>query len=384
MPEIPTVVDMTDDPRAAVPEPGSAAPAVHLRSALDALPAYTPGRPAAAQPGVTAYKISSNENPYPPLPSVLDVVREAAGSMNRYPDMAVSSLTAALAERLDVPAGRLALGPGSVGVLGQLIAATCDPGDEVVFAWRSFEAYPILVTLAGAVPVQVPLGAGERHDLVAMAAAITPRTRMVLICTPNNPTGTVVGDSELEVFLEQVPSDVLVVIDEAYLEFVTAPDSPDALAIHRSRPNVAVLRTFSKAYGLAGLRVGYAVAHEPLAEALRKAAIPFGVNSLAQAAAVASLEAFDELDVRVKELVGERARVVEALEDQGWSLPDAQANFVWFRLGELTAEFAAACEAAGLTVRPYGTDGARATIGEREANDRLIEVAGAFYASRWG
>ena len=384
MPGIPTVVDMTDDPPAAVPEPGSAAPAVHLRSALDALPAYTPGRPAAAQPGVTAYKISSNENPYPPLPSVLDVVREAAGSMNRYPDMAVSSLTAALAERLDVPAGRLALGPGSVGVLGQLIAATCDPGDEVVFAWRSFEAYPILVTLAGAVPVQVPLGAGERHDLVAMAAAITPRTRMVLICTPNNPTGTVVGDSELEVFLEQVPSDVLVVIDEAYLEFVTAPDSPDALAIHRSRPNVAVLRTFSKAYGLAGLRVGYAVAHEPLAEALRKAAIPFGVNSLAQAAAVASLEAFDELDVRVKELVGERARVVEALEDQGWSLPDAQANFVWFRLGELTAEFAAACEAAGLTVRPYGTDGARATIGEREANDRLIEVAGAFYASRWG
>ena len=384
MPGIPTVVDMTDDPPAAVPEPGRAAPAVHLRSALDALPAYTPGRPAAAQPGVTAYKISSNENPYPPLPSVLDVVREAAGSMNRYPDMAVSTLTAALAERLDVPAGRLALGPGSVGVLGQLIAATCDPGDEVVFAWRSFEAYPILVTLAGAVPVQVPLGAGERHDLVAMAAAITPRTRMVLICTPNNPTGTVVGDSELEVFLEQVPSDVLVVIDEAYLEFVTAPDSPDALAIHRSRPNVAVLRTFSKAYGLAGLRVGYAVAHEPLAEALRKAAIPFGVNSLAQAAAVASLEAFDELDVRVKELVDERARVVEALEDQGWSLPDAQANFVWFRLGELTAEFAAACEAAGLTVRPYGTDGARATIGEREANDRLIEVAGAFYASRWG
>src|SRR6188768_318243 len=384
MPGIPTVVDMTDDPPAAVPEPGRAAPAVHLRSALDALPAYTPGRPAAVRPGVTAYKISSNENPYPPLPSVLDLVREAAGSMNRYPDMAASALTTALAERLDVPAGRLALGPGSVGVLGQLIAATCDPGDEVVFAWRSFEAYPIVVTLAGAVPVQVPLGAGERHDLVAMAAAITPRTRMVLICTPNNPTGTVVGDSELEVFLEQVPSDVLVVIDEAYLEFVTAPDSPDALAIHRSRPNVAVLRTFSKAYGLAGLRVGYAVAHEPLAEALRKAALPFGVNSLAQVAAVASLEAFDELEVRVKDLVSERARVVEALAAQGWSLPDAQANFVWFGLGELTAEFAAACEAAGLTVRPYGTDGARATIGEREANDRLIEVAGAFYASRWG
>jgi histidinol-phosphate aminotransferase len=304
--------------------------------------------------------------------------------MNRYPDMAVTALTGALAERLNVPAARLALGPGSVGVLGQIIAATCDPGDEVVFAWRSFEAYPILVTLAGAVPVRVPLGEGDRHDLAAMAAAITPRTRMVLVCTPNNPTGTAVGDAELELFLEQVPSDVLVVIDEAYLEFVTASDSPDAMAIHRSRPNVAVLRTFSKAYGLAGLRVGYAVAHEPLAGALRKAAIPFGVNSLAQVAAVASLEAFDELEVRVKELVAERARVVEALVGQGWSLPDAQANFVWFRLGELTSQFAATCEAAGLTVRPYGSDGVRATVGEREANDRLIEVAGVFFASRWG
>ena len=217
-----------------------------------------------------------------------------------------------------------------------------------------------------------------------MAAAITPRTRMVLVCTPNNPTGTAVGDAELEVFLEQVPSDVLVVLDEAYLEFVTAPDSPDALAVHRSRSNVVVLRTFSKAYGLAGLRVGYAVAHEPVAEALRKAAIPFGVNSLAQAAAVASLEAFDELEVRVKELVSERERVVAALREQGWVLPDAQANFVWFGLGSLTGEFAAACEAAGLTVRPYGSDGARATIGEREANDRLIAVAGEFWAGHRG
>ena len=353
---------------------------VHLRAALDALPAYTPGRPAAARPGVTAYKCSSNENPYPPLPSVFDAVVDAAGSMNRYPDMAVTQLTAALAARLDVPPARLAFGPGSVGVLGQLIAATCDEGDEVVFAWRSFEAYPILTTLAGAVPVQVPLAAGDRHDLDAMAAAITPRTRMVLVCTPNNPTGTTVGDAELQAFLDRVPDEVLVVIDEAYLEFVTAPDSPDALAVMRARPNVAVLRTFSKAYGLAGLRVGYAVAHEPVAEALRKAALPFGVNSLAQAAAVASLEAVDELEVRVKELVAERERVTDALAAQGWDLPDAQANFVWFGLGAETAAFAAACQEAGLTVRPYGTDGARATIAEREANDRLIEVAGAFRA----
>ena len=368
---------MTDDPR-------ETAGPVRLRRALDALPAYTPGRPAATQPGSPPTRSAATRTPTRPLPSVLDVVRDAAGSMNRYPDMAATALTAALAARLEVPESRLALGPGSVGVLGQLVAATCDPGDEVVFAWRSFEAYPILVTLAGAVPVMVPLADGDRHDLAAMAAAITPRTRMVLVCTPNNPTGTAVGDAELEVFLEQVPSDVLVVLDEAYLEFVTAPDSPDALAVHRSRSNVVVLRTFSKAYGLAGLRVGYAVAHEAVAEALRKAAIPFGVNSLAQVAAVASLEAFDELEVRVKELVSERERVVAALREQGWVLPDAQANFVWFGLGSLTGEFAAACEAAGLTVRPYGSDGARATIGEREANDRLITVAGEFLAGHRG
>ncbi|KGN29366.1 aminotransferase [Knoellia flava TL1] len=351
---------------------------VRLRGALDAVPAYVAGKPAAAQAGITAYKMSSNENPYPPLPSVLDVVREHAGRINRYPDMGVAALTAALAERLDVPPARIATGPGSVGVLGQIITALCDPGDEVVFAWRSFEAYPILVALAGATAVQVPLTAESRHDLDAMAAAVTDRTKVVLVCTPNNPTGPSVRADELEAFLDRVPQDVLVVLDEAYLEFVTSEEAPDALAIHRARPNVAVLRTFSKAYGLAGLRVGYAVAHEPVAEALRKAAIPFGVNSLAQAAAIASLEAYDELDVRVKELVAERARVVAGLEEQGWEIPDTDANFVWFGVGERTPELAAAFQEAGLTVRPYGTDGVRVTIAEPEANDRLLEVAAAF------
>jgi histidinol-phosphate aminotransferase len=211
-----------------------------------------------------------------------------------------------------------------------------------------------------------------------MAAAVTERTRVVLVCTPNNPTGPSVRTDELEAFLDRVPQDVLVVLDEAYLEFVTSEEAPDALAIHRARPNVAVLRTFSKAYGLAGLRVGYAVAHEPVAEALRKAAIPFGVNSLAQAAAIASLEAYDELDVRVKELVAERARVLAGLEEQGWEIPDTDANFVWFGVGERTPELAATFQEAGLTVRPYGTDGVRVTIAEPEANDRLLEVAAAF------
>lgn len=367
----------------ATPENPSATPeassAVRLRAALDAVPAYVAGKPADAQPGVTAYKISSNENPYPPLPSVLDVVREQAGQINRYPDMGVAALTEALAERLGVPVGCIATGPGSVGVLGQIITAFCDPGDEVVFAWRSFEAYPILVSLAGATPVMVPLTSDSRHDLDAMAAAVTERTKVVLVCTPNNPTGPSVTTAELTAFLDAVPTDVLVVLDEAYLEFVTSDEAPAAMAFFRDRPNVAVLRTFSKAYGLAGLRVGYAVAHEPVAEALRKAAIPFGVNSLAQVAAIASLSAFDELDVRVKELVSERDRVLAALREQGWDIPDTDANFVWFGVGERTPEFAAACQAAGLTVRPYGTEGVRATIAEPEANDRLLEVAAAFH-----
>ena len=351
---------------------------VRLRKTLEGVPAYKPGKPAAPVEGLTAYKISSNENPYPPLPSVLKVVTEAAASMNRYPDMAVSALTTALAQRWDVPASQIATGTGSVGVLAQLINITCDPGDEVIYAWRSFEAYPIVVALAGAVSVQVPLTERAEHDLSAMAAAVTERTRLILVCTPNNPTGPGVTDAALREFLGQVPDDILVVIDEAYLEFNTAGDAPDALAIQREFANVAVLRTFSKAYGLAGLRVGYAVANEDVATALRKAATPFGVSDLAERAAIASLEAYDELDVRVKALAAERDRVLAALREQGWDVPDTQANFVWLPLGEDTVEFAASCQAQGLTLRPFPGDGVRCTIGETEANDRLIAVAKEF------
>ncbi|MDQ3382576.1 MAG: histidinol-phosphate transaminase [Actinomycetota bacterium] len=359
-------------------EPSTPRPAVRLRKTLEGVPAYKPGRPAAPREGVTAYKISSNENPYPPLPSVLETVAAAAASMNRYPDMAVTALTEAIAERFDVPAEHVATGTGSVGVLTQLVNITCEPGDEVVYAWRSFEAYPIVVALSGARSVQVPLDDGARHDLTAMAQAVTDRTRLVLVCTPNNPTGPGVRDAQLREFLAAVPPDVLVVIDEAYLEFNTDRDVPDGLALYREHPNVAVLRTFSKAYGLAGLRVGYAVAREDVATALRKAATPFGVSDLAQQAAIASLAAYDELEVRVKALVDERERVLAALRDQGWPVPDTQANFVWMPLAEDTLAFAAACQEAGLMVRPFAGEGARCTIGETEANDLLIEVAAAF------
>ncbi len=353
-------------------------PAVRLRSALDAIPAYLPGRGAEPRSGRSTYKISSNENPYPPLPAVRAAVEQAAAEMNRYPDMFATGLVQAIAERFAVSPACVATGTGSVGVLGQIMAATCEAGDEVVYAWRSFEAYPILVQAAGAVPVPVPLTAGCRHDLPAMAEAVTERTRVILVCTPNNPTGPAVRAAELTEFLNRVPKDVLVVIDEAYVEFVRDPSAPDALALQRSRPNVAVLRTFSKAYGLAGLRVGFAVADPLVAAALRKTAVPFGVSAVAQVAAVASLAAEQELIARVSRLVDERVRVLAGLRAQGWDPPQTEANFVWFSVGDRTAELAMMFHEAGLVVRPFAQEGVRATVGEIEANDRLLEVAAEF------
>ena len=347
---------------------------VRLRAALDAVPAYRAGRP--APPG--AYKISSNENPYPPLPSVRKVLEDAAGSVNRYPDFASSALVGALAQRFDVPPDCLAVGTGSVGVLQQALQSVVDPGDEVVFAWRSFEAYPIVTQVVGGTCVQVPLRPDETHDVDAMVAAVTPRTRAVVVCSPNNPTSTSVSADDLDRLLDAVPSDVLVIVDEAYREFVRDAATPDGISVWRDRPNVAVLRTFSKAYGLAGLRVGFAVAHPPVSEALRKTAVPFGVSALAEDAAVASLGAEAELLERVDALVAERARVLAALRGQGWSVPDSQANFVWLRTGPRTAEIAAACAAAGVVVRPFDGEGIRVTVAEPGASDRFLSAVAPF------
>jgi histidinol-phosphate aminotransferase len=347
----------------------------HARADLAGIPVYKPGRRAA---GVNrSFKLSSNESPYPPLPSVLDAIAEAAQQTNRYPDLAASAVVDALADKLDVPADHVVVGCGSVGVATQLVEAFAGPGDEVVYAWRSFEAYPIIVQVSGATSVPVPLTAAAVHDLDAMAAAITPRTRVVFVCNPNNPTGTAVHRGELEAFLDHVPADCLVVLDEAYREFNRDPQVPDGVELYRDRPNVAVLRTFSKAYGLAGLRVGYAVAHPFAADAIRMTSVPFAVNSIAQAAAVASLRpaAETELLARVEATVGERARVAQALNDAGWQPPESQANFVWLTTGAQTDAAAAACEAAGVMVRPFAGEGLRVTIGEPEANDIFLAVA---------
>lgn len=349
-----------------------------VRPAIANIPAYVPGKPPAARPGLTTYKLSSNENPFDPLPGVVEAAVEAAGRMNRYPDMGCTALYAALSEKLGVPTEHLAAGTGSVAVIYHLLQAFCEAGDEVVYAWRSFEAYPIAVAVTGATSVQVPLAAGGRHDLDAMAAAITDRTKVVLVCSPNNPTGPAVTHSELEAFLAKVPPHVLVVVDEAYREFVRIDDPVDGVALHRARPNVVAMRTFAKAYGLAGFRVGYAVADPEVAAAVRACALPFGVSSVAQAAAVASLEREAELLERVDAIVTERARVVAALRDQGFDPPDAQGNFVWLGLGDRTLEFAKAADEAGVMVRPFAGDGARVTIGEPAGNDVLLSVTPAF------
>ena len=264
-------------------------PGPQPRACVSQIPAYVAGKPPQPRPGLTTYKLSSNENPYPPLPGVLEAATRAAEQMNRYPDMGNAALYDALSGRLGMPTEQLALATGSVALIYQLVQAFCEPGDEVVYAWRSFEAYPIAVTAAGATSVQVPVRADGRHDLDAMAAAITDRTRIVLVCTPNNPTGPAVTQTELDAFLARVPDQVLVVVDEAYVEFVRMHDPVDGLATVRAHANVVSTRTFSKAYGLAGFRVGYAIGPVEIAGALRAVSLPFGISTVAQAAAVASL-----------------------------------------------------------------------------------------------
>ncbi|MFL6134706.1 MAG: histidinol-phosphate transaminase [Nocardioidaceae bacterium] len=349
-----------------------------VRLAIRDLPAYVPGKPPVAHGGLPTYKLSSNENPYPPLPGVVEAAVEAASRMNRYPDMGCTALYQALGARLHVPTTQLAAGTGSVAVLYHLLQAFCETGDEVVYAWRSFEAYPIAVSVTGATSVQVPLDVDARHDLDAMAAAVTDRTKVVIVCSPNNPTGPAVTRAELVRFLDRVPAHVVVVLDEAYREFVRADDVFDGVEVARSRPNVVAMRTFAKAYGLAGFRVGYAVADDRIAAAVRACALPFGVSGVAQAAAVASLEREAELLARVDAIVAERNRVAQALADQGWRIPEAQGNFVWLPLGERSADFAKAAEEAGTMVRPFAGDGVRVSIGEPEANDVLLKVAAAF------
>ncbi len=345
---------------------------VRLRPALASLPAYVPGR---TVPG--AIKLASNETPFPPLPHVLERIASAAGGANRYPDSSSTELVAALATRYGVAADHVAVGCGSVSLCTQLVQAVADADDEVLYAWRSFEAYPIIAAVSGASSLQVPLR-DHVHDLDAMAEQLTGKTRVVFVCNPNNPTGTVVGRAALEAFLRRVPDDVVVALDEAYREYVRDPDVPDGLTLLDDHPNLVVLRTFSKAYGLAGLRVGYAIAADPaVTAAVRQTQVPFAVSTVAQTAALASLdpEAEPQLLARVGEVVAERTRVRAELLAMGYQIPPSEANFVWFPLGDATAAWAAGCEERGVIVRGFAGHGARVTISTPDENDQLLAAA---------
>jgi histidinol-phosphate aminotransferase len=345
---------------------------IKQRSNIAAIPPYRPGKSVVDGWAGPVYKLSSNENPYPPLPSVLDAIAQAASHIERYPNMAAPELTLAVAARQGVLPEQIAFGGGSVESAAQLIRAFAGDGDEVIFAWRSFEAYPLLVTGAGATPVQVPLTADHRHDLDAMLAAITDRTRVIFICTPNNPTGTVVRHDELHAFLSKVPQDILVVIDEAYVHFTNDPEAERGIELFHEFENVAVLHTFSKAYGMAGLRLGYAIVRDDVHEGLSKVAMPFALTDIAQAAGVASLAAEDELQERVDTLIAERDRVRASLAAAGWESPDSQANFVWLPARDMTDALNTHLTNHGLIVRPFSGYGIRVSIGEPAANDAFL------------
>lgn len=359
--------------------------AVRFRTALDTLPAYAPGR---TVPG--AIKLASNEVSFPTLPSIADAITDAVdahrgtGGINRYPDNAATALVELLAEQLGAPVESVVTGNGSVALCQQLAQIVAEPGDDVVFGWRSFEAYPIVTQITGARPVRVPNTADHRLDLDAMAAAVTDTTRLMFVCTPNNPTGTALSHSEVTGLLDAVPDHVLVVVDQAYREFDRTPDAVDGVQLALTRPNVVTLGTLSKAYGLAGVRVGYAVGAPEAMTALRKVAIPFALSTLGQVAGLAALRAKAELEPRWDQVVRERERVYAALVDDGYEVPPTQANFVWLPLREDAKAFAQHCEDHKVIVRafPDASGGVRVTIGAPEENDAFLAAAQAWTGRR--
>lgn len=349
---------------------------VRIRPAVAALPAYVPGR---ARPG--AAKLSSNENPEPPHPAVVAAAQAALGDANRYPDMAATALREAIASRCGVAPDGVCVGTGSSAILLAALSAVCVPGSRVVFPWRSFESYPIAVPAAGGEPVAVPLTPQWRMDLDAMAGAIDRDTVAVILCTPNNPTGPALTVDEVRSFVERVPAHVLVLVDEAYIELATAEGVATSIPLVAEHPNVLVLRTFSKVYSLAGLRVGYAIGHPELVAAVSKVLVPFGVSSVAQAAARAALADPQRLANSVAATVAERERVVADLRRVGYDVPDTESNFLWIPAAQSGPDFVEACADAGLIVRPF-PEGVRVSFGTRTEDDRFLDVARAFVNAR--
>ncbi|GAA1632368.1 MULTISPECIES: histidinol-phosphate transaminase [Brevibacterium] len=354
----------------------------HLRAALETFPPYIPGRQPQEVPGLAPLKLSSNENHLPPLPAVSQTIAEHVSSPASYPDDAATALRTGLADRLGVGVDNLIVTTGASELLVALTQITSDATTEAIYPWPSFEMYPQTTGLAGATRVEVPLRPDGTHDLAAMAEAITEATTLIILCSPNNPTGPALRETEVREFLAQVPDRVLVALDEAYWEFATAEGVVDGLGLVADFPNVVLLRTFSKAHGLAGLRVGYAVAAPGIIAGLLKAVIPFGVTDLSQAAALTSLQHWDEVMARAAEIAELRDWFAAELRGQGWDVPEAQGNFVWLPLGELSDAFEEASVARAVAVRNLG-DGVRISIGDRAGLDRVLEITADFRAAHF-
>ncbi len=349
-----------------------------FRAVFDSLPTYQPARAVRSATG-DFHPLAANESPDRPLAEVVAAVIEAAAQVNRYPDFSGTELTGQIARMHGVSEDRVVTGAGSVALLQMLLAAVADSGAEVMYAWRSFELYPVLADLAGMRSIPIPL-ADERHDLNAMADRVSDSTRLILVCNPNNPTGTALSCEDLRDFARRVPADCLIAVDEAYFEYVRDPAVESAIELTLSRPNLVVLRTFSKAYGLAGLRVGYLVGPPYVVAQLRKAYLPYSLSNVAQAAALAALRAQKELFSQVDAIIAERARVGHALAAAGWEVPGSQSNFLWLGMGAASSEFGEWCGRRGIAVRVYPGEGLRVSIGARADNDAFLAAIAAWQA----
>lgn len=311
-------------------------------------------------------KLSSNENPYGPMPAAIAGMQAVLSRLNVYPDGSARALRRRLCERLGIADTNLVVGNGSNELLRLVAQAVLDPGDECVFAWPSFVVYPMVCQLMGATEVKVPLGEGEAHDLDAMLAAITEKTKLVFLCNPNNPTGTIYSRGAFERFLERVPDHVLVIVDEAYFEYATSPEYPDTLAYFDGERPLGVLRTFSKIYSLAGARVGYGVLPEPVASALNKIREPFNVNTVAQIGAYHSLDDEAEIRRRRDENQEQKTYLYSCFDRLGVSYVPSETNFVWVHT-EKPVEVFQALLSQGVIVRDFGvTPALRVGVGTPE------------------
>ncbi len=353
--------------------------ALEFASKVRRIPVY-PAADAYALEGPVAM-LASNESPYPPVPAVQEAVAKVLGGLNRYPDPSNAALRRKLAARHDVPATRIAIGNGSCDVLLAAGEALLEPGAELVYAWPSFSVYPHLAAASGARAIEVPVDAEHRHDLEAMRREINVATRLVIVCNPNNPTSTALPLDEIAAFVADVPRHVCVILDEAYVEFSVLQDPADSVDLLDKHPNLVILRTFSKIYGLCGLRVGYGLAgSEEFRTAVDQVRQPFFCNAAAQAAALEALNHQDEVTRRVERNLAERVGLEEGLRELGIEPADSQANFVWFDLGEgrEEPEIVRGLAERGVLVRAggaLGREGAlRVTVGTQAENERFIEA----------